>query len=39
MIQNDIDRLVYEQAMRDGDVYSSDVVAENSIRSRRLRRF
>ena len=39
MIQNDIDRLVYEQAMRDGDVYSSDVAAENSIRSRRPRRF
>ena len=39
MIQDDIDRLVYEQAMRDGDVYSSDVAAENSIRSRRPRRF
>ena len=39
MIQDDIDRLVYEQEMRDGDVYSSDVSAENSIRSRRPRRF
>ena len=39
MVQDDIDRLVYEQAMRDGDVYSSDVAAENSIRSRRPRRF
>ena len=39
MIQDDIDRLVYEQAMRDGDVYSSDVAAENSIRARRPRRF
>jgi len=39
MIQDDIDRLVYEQAMRDGDVYSSDVAAEKSIRSRRPRRF
>ena len=39
MVQDDIDRLVYEQAMRDGDVYSSDVAAENSIRSRRPLRF
>ena len=39
MIQDDIDRLVYEQAMRDGDVYSSDMAAENSIRARRPRRF
>ena len=39
MIQDDIDRLVYEQAMRDGGVYSSDMAAENSIRSRRPRRF
>ena len=39
MIQDDIDRLVYEQAIRDGDVYSSDVAAENSIRSRPPRRF
>ena len=39
MIKDDIDRLVYEQAMRDGDVYSSDVAAENSIRARRPRRF
>ena len=39
MIQDDIDRLVYEQAMRDADVYSSDVAAENSIRARRPRRF
>ena len=39
MIQDDIDRLVYEQAMRDGDVYSSDVAAVNSIRARRPRRF
>ena len=39
MIQDGIDRLVYEQAMRDGDVYSSDMAAENSIRSRRPRRF
>ena len=39
MIQDDIDRLVYEQAMRDGDVYLSDMAAENSIRSRRARRF
>ena len=38
MIQDDIDRLVYEQAMRDGDVYSSDMAAENSIRARRPRR-
>ena len=39
MIKDDIDHLVYEQAMRDEDVYSSDVAAENSIRSRRPRRF
>ena len=39
MIQDDIDRLVYEQAMRDGGVYSSDMAAENSIRSRRPRWF
>ena len=39
MIKDDIDRLVYEQVMRDGDVYSSDLAADNSIRSRRPRRF
>ena len=39
MIQDEVVRLVYEQAMRDGDVYSSDVAAENSFRSRRPRRF
>ena len=39
MIQDDIVRLVYEQAMRDGDVYLSDMAAENSTRSRRPRRF
>ena len=39
MIQDDIDRLVYEQAMRDGGVYSSDMAAENSICSHRPRWF
>ena len=39
MLKRDLDELEYQQAMRDGDVYSSDVAAENSIRSRRPRRF
>ena len=39
MLKRDLDELEYQQAMRDGDVYSSDVVPENSIRSRRPRRF
>ena len=39
MLKRDLDELEYQQAMRDGDVYYSDVAAENSIRSRRPRRF
>ena len=39
MLKRDLDELEYQQAMRDGDVYSSDVAVENSIRARRPRRY
>ena len=39
MLKREVDELEYQQAMDGGDVYFSDVAAENSIRSRRPRRF